>query len=76
MKKNANKEFEMETSKNNLDEVAIYVSLKSAIQSFFNTCQALSFVTTRPLDFNKISQIIFCDIPEYQSSCYSSITHF
>jgi hypothetical protein len=76
MKKNANKEFEMETSKNNLDEVAIYVSLKSAIQSFFNTCQALSFVTTRPLDFKKISQITFCDIPEYQSSCFSSITHF
>ena len=76
MKKNANKEFEMETSKNNLDEVAIYVSLKSAIQNYFDTCQALSFVGTQPLNFKRISQIAFCDIPEYQSSYFFSITHF
>lgn len=76
MKKNANKEFEMETSTSNLDEVAIYVSLKSAIQNYFDTCQALSFVGTQPLNFKRISQIAFCDIPEYQSSYFFSITHF
>ena len=62
------------------EEIAAYVSLKSAIQSYFDTYRALSFVKS-VVDFSTIrtlsqSGISEYEISEYKNDYFTSITHF
>jgi hypothetical protein len=57
------------------DEMAAYVSLKSAIQSYFDTYRALSFV--KPMvDFSTVRTASQFEILEYKSDYFTCITHF
>ncbi len=57
------------------DELAAFVSLQSAIQSYFETYQSISSSLSL-VDFKKIRERTNFDIPEYRIKYFMCIAHF